>query len=509
MNICILNGSYEESDAPTKDFDPLPDPTPYLPGHHCEQHLIHKMTAVRQVRDLVRQGFDLFINLCDGAWDEDRPGVEVVQALERYGAAFTGAGAEFYEPTREMMKFVCHYWDIKTPAYIFVTDTGKLEIATQHLRFPLIVKHPNSYNSIGLTQASRVETLEQLYHQASITIENFGGALIEEFIEGREFTALVVENPDDEQNPLAYMPVEFCFPAGESFKHFKLKWIDYQGMTCIPCTDPALSTRLQEMSKKLFIGLNGNGYGRCDIRMNAQGELFMLEINPNCSIFYPTQEAGSADFILLQQLGGHKDFVGKMIQAALNRKRKQNPKWKVFLHPDSGFGMVAIEAIAAGEVIVAYEEKAHYLVSKTHVLQHWDATKQGWFAQYAYPITEEIWATWSDKPGDWKPINHSCDPNAWLQGLDMVARRPIAHGEPITMDYATFCSDVMQPFACDCGAPDCRGLIQATDCMTRCIERYGDHISDYVRTKRQQVTGQTNQHFLSSGYKEHFPLIIE
>ena len=83
MNICILTGSYEDSDAPTKDYDPLPDPAPYLPGHRCEHHVIRKATAVRQVRDLMRYEFDVFINLCDGAWDEDRPGIEVIQALER------------------------------------------------------------------------------------------------------------------------------------------------------------------------------------------------------------------------------------------------------------------------------------------------------------------------------------------------------------------------------------------------------------------------------------------
>jgi len=507
MNICILNGSYEESDAPTKDFDPLPDPVPYLPGHACEQHFIRKATAVRQVRDLVRRGFDLFINLCDGAWDEDRPGIEVVQALERYGAAFTGAGSHFYEPTREMMKFVCHYWDVPTPAYTFVLETGHLEIATRHLRFPLIVKHPNSYNSIGLTRASRVENIEQLYQQTSITLENFGGALIEEFIEGREFTVLVVENPDDELNPLAYTPVEFCFPPGESFKHFDLKWIDYQGMTCVPCRDPELALRLQTMAKKLFSGLTGNGYGRCDIRMNDQGELFMLEINPNCSIFYPPQEAGSADFILLQQPDGHKDFADKIIRAALNRQCRQTKKWKIFLHPESGFGMVAQAAIAPGEMIEPYEEKAHYLVTKTHVQQNWGATQQAWFTQYAYPITDEVWAMWSDQPGEWKPINHSCDPNAWLQGLDLVARRPIGRGEQITMDYATFCADAMEPFECQCGSPDCRGIIRGTDYTAPFVERYGEHLSDYVRTKRKKMAVQTNGYHRAVEHNEAFPMI--
>lgn len=494
MNICILTGSYEDSDAPTKDYDPLPDPAPYLPGHRCEHHVIRKATAVRQVRNLMRYEFDVFINLCDGAWDEDRPGVEVIQALERYGAAFTGANARFYEPTRETMKFVCHYYDVKTPAYTFVTQTGHLEAATRHLRFPLIVKHPNSYNSIGLTKASRVERIEQLYQQVSLTIESFGGALIEEFIEGREFTVLVVENPADEINPVAYTPVEFRFPAGESFKHFDLKWIDYQGMTCIPVVDADLVERLQGMAKTLFIGLNGNGYGRCDLRMDADGELYMLEINPNCSIFYPPQEAGSADFILLQQPGGHHDFAEKMLGAALNRQQKQRRKWQLTLHPISGFGMYASTEIAVGELIEAYEEQPHFLVSRSHVQKNWTGLKRTWFAQYAWPITAEVWAIWSDTPEEWKPINHSCDPNAWFDGLNMVARRPIQRGEQITMDYATFCSDLMQPFVCQCGAPDCRGEIRATDHLAPFVERYGDHLSDYVHTKRQALGLQKDTH---------------
>ena len=57
----------------------------------------------------------MFLNLCDGAWDEARPGIEVVSALERLELAFTGAGTSFYEPSREVMKLVCHYLDIPYP----------------------------------------------------------------------------------------------------------------------------------------------------------------------------------------------------------------------------------------------------------------------------------------------------------------------------------------------------------------------------------------------------------
>ena len=52
--------------------------------------------------------------------------------------------------------------------------------------------------------------------------------MVEEFIEGREFTCLVAENPDDPENPITFKPVEFIFPEGESFKHYDMKWVEYE-----------------------------------------------------------------------------------------------------------------------------------------------------------------------------------------------------------------------------------------------------------------------------------------
>ena len=113
--------------------------------------------------------------------------------------------------------------------------------------------------------------------------------------------------------PFAYRPVEFCFPSGDSFKHFDMKWKDYEAMSCIQCEDDALSERLEDMSRKLFLGLNGTGYGRCDIRLSDQGELYMLEINPNCDVAYPLEgSAGSADLLMNER--GSSRFL-KIIRA--------------------------------------------------------------------------------------------------------------------------------------------------------------------------------------------------
>jgi D-alanine-D-alanine ligase len=77
------------------------------------------------------------------------------------------------------------------------------------------------------------------------------------------------------------------------------------------------------MSAKLFAGLSGTGYGRCDIRMDAQGELYMLEINPQGAIFYPPEAPGMADYILRYDPRGHAGFVDLLFRAALARHKQK------------------------------------------------------------------------------------------------------------------------------------------------------------------------------------------
>ncbi len=488
MRICILDDAYENSESPLRNYDLTVDPRPFLPGHDCTVVPLVKQTSTRTVIELSRQGFDLFFNLCDGAWDDDRPGIEVVQTLERLGVPFTGATSEFYEPTREAMKRVCAAYGIATPAYVMADEHADVCRAAESLRFPMIVKHPSSYSSIDLTRESRVTSAAGLHDKAELMMTRYGAALIEEFVEGREFTVLVAENPDDATSPVTFTPVEFGFPDGESFKHFDLKWKDYHGMVDVPVEDGELSERLRRISADFFLGLNGASFGRCDIRMSPEGELYMLEINPNCGVYYPESDAGSADFALLHDPRGHQGFTDLIVRAALARHARARKPWEVRSRraTEGGldYGLYATIAIPAGELVERYEETPHVLVTREYVERHWDARRRDWFHRYAWPLTDAVWVTWGREPESWKPINHACDPNAWLQGLDLVARRPIAAGEEITMDYATFMNDVMLDFPCHCGAAECRGTIRGDDHHRPFMERYAGHVSDYVRRSR-------------------------
>ena len=322
MKVCVLYSSDEVSPegVPAPARAPIELAT-YGPRHEYDYHELTKVTAVRDVQRLADRDFDVFLNLCDGAWDEARPGIEVVGALERLELAFTGAGSAFYEPSREAMKLVCHYLDIQCPRALAVRRDDDAASVTSKLRFPLIVKHPNSYNSIGLTPASKVHTANELNVQVDLMTDRFGRALVEEFVDGREFTVLVAGQAEPDPTPKAYPPVECVLPPGETFKHYDLKWRDFRRLQWRPVTDDALARELMRISVALFRGLGGSGYARCDIRVAGTGIPYMLEINPNCSVFYPPDEPGGADAVLLSFPGGHEDFIDTILNDALARRR--------------------------------------------------------------------------------------------------------------------------------------------------------------------------------------------
>ena len=485
MRICLLTNQ-DLNDLPEGDWPS--DPRPYFPEASWELAVLEKTNAVEQVVALARRRFDLFFNLCDGSWDEeDNPGIEVVQTLERLNVPFTGATSQFYEPSREAMKRACRALGIDTPAYVMARSTADVKRAAREMTFPLFVKHPSSYASIGLTRDSKVDDESALIEQARVMMKSYGAALIEEFIEGTECTVLVAENPDDPNAPVVYDPIEFRFPEGESFKHADLKWVIYSDMEGVTVKDKRLAARLREAAGKFFLALNGTGYGRCDLRVDSRGRVYMLEINANCGMYFPEEDAGSADFCLMASPGGHEEFTRLVIEAALNRHARISPVWEVRPCADHDYGLFARRSIRKGQKILLYEGAMHRLVNRVHVEKHWTQRQIDFFRRTAWPLTDDVYVAWSREPDEWKPINHSCDPNAWFEGLDIVARKRIKKGDEITLDYATFHNEQMPAFACRCDSAGCRGTIRGEDYLEDFVAAYADHISDYVRAKRRAL----------------------
>ncbi len=323
MRICLLTTQDLAADPFTDDDWPC-DPRPFMP--EAQWHvatLVGKHESVAQVEQLIEQGFDLFFNLCDGAADQQIPGIEVFETLEKHGVPFAGASSECYEPSREQMKEVCHQLGIATPAYLLARNDEDVERAAETLRFPLFVKHYSSYASVDISRRSRVVTPAGLRIQARKIMSRHGAALIEEYIDGIECTVLVAENPDDPEHPTTYTPAQYRFPEGESFKHSDLKWVDYDGLSSFAVPDPVLAQRLRDESARFFVGLKGASFGRCDLRVDQRGTPYMLELNSNCGIYYPEADWGSADICLSLDPAGHEGFTRQLVAATFARHARR------------------------------------------------------------------------------------------------------------------------------------------------------------------------------------------
>ena len=323
MHICLLTTQDLDADPFPEDDWPC-DPRPFMPeATWTVATLSGKANSVKQGDALIDSGkYELFFNLCDGAADQDIPGIEVIQKMEERQVPYAGACSACYEPTRVEMKEACAKIGIATPNYVVAKTTEDVERAAETLNFPMFVKHHSSYASVDLSRRSRVQSTEGLRIQAKKIISRHGAALIEEYIDGIECTVLVAENPDDPNRPKTYTPAQYQFPKGESFKHSDLKWVDYEGLSSFPVQDQELADRLRDECARFFVELGAASFGRCDIRVDRSGTPYMLEINPNCGVYYPPKDYGSADICLSLDPEGHEGFTRQLVAAALGRHRR-------------------------------------------------------------------------------------------------------------------------------------------------------------------------------------------
>ena len=322
MRICLLTTQDLDADPFPADDWPC-DPRPFLPEADWHVETLAWKTSVAQVRAQVAGGFDVYFNLCDGAQDEKRPGIEVVRALEEADVPFTGADSSFYEPTRLEMKAACSAEGLHAPRGRVVRSVQEALTAGDELGYPLFVKHHNSYASVDISRNSRVRSPAGLQIQVRKILRRHGAALVEEYIDGIECTVLVAENPEDPEQPITYTPMQYRFPKGEHFKHAKLKWVTFADMDCEPVADAVLEQRIRDAAARFFRRLGGVSFGRCDIRVDRDGRPQILEINPNCGVYYPPDEPGSADLCLQHDPAGHAGFTRRLVEAALARHARK------------------------------------------------------------------------------------------------------------------------------------------------------------------------------------------
>eukprot|EP01017_Pseudomicrothorax_dubius_P014798 TRINITY_DN17327_c0_g1_i1.p1 TRINITY_DN17327_c0_g1~~TRINITY_DN17327_c0_g1_i1.p1 ORF type:complete len:462 (+),score=104.55 TRINITY_DN17327_c0_g1_i1:859-2244(+) len=285
-----------------------------------------KDKEAEQVAEVAAMKPYFVINMCDGSPGEPMAGIEVAEELERHGLVFTGCSSASLKVTKQQMKDICVTAGIPTPRFRFAFSADDIKLAAKELNFPLFAKHHNGYNSVSMSKDAKALNEEELLRVSGSIMEEFGGVLIEEYIAPREFTVLLVESLVDGEDPIVLTPVECIFTDGEEFKHFDLKWKDSANIGWKPVTDEKEIKLLETTSIQAFKAMNFNSFIRIDYRMNAKGELYFLEANANCSIFFEKKEAwGSADFILsLDPRFNQVSFLDHLIQLAFKEHKKSS-----------------------------------------------------------------------------------------------------------------------------------------------------------------------------------------
>jgi D-alanine-D-alanine ligase len=270
-------------------------------GHEVQVLGIHDELA--QIRPTAAS-FDphIVLNLLEAFAGVTTFDQNVVSYLELLRLPYTGCNPRGLMLARDkaLSKKLLAYHRIAVPEFV-VVRAGRKAVLPKRMDFPVIVKSLFFESSAGISQASVVETEEQLQRRVQFIHENLGtAAIVEQFIDGRELYVGVLGNERLQVLPVwemsfAHMPENRWRIATE-----RVKWsTQYQKrhgiMTDRAVLEPAQEERIQHLARRAYRALDLNGYARIDLRMDDEGRVFVLEANPNPNIAYGEDFAESAE----------------------------------------------------------------------------------------------------------------------------------------------------------------------------------------------------------------------
>ena len=461
MKICVLQPDYSTSNVDYQHYDPPRELQHLLPNHTVHTVFLNKLTTYQQLQVLKAENFDIYVNLCEGYLDWSVPSIDVIHSLDLLNLPYTGPNAILYDPPKPLMKYVAYCAGVLTPNFVELNNQQPIAEQVTQLRYPLFVKPAKAGDSLGVDEYSLVHTTQELSEKkAALIAAGYTNILIEEYIAGKEFTVLVAANASPINTCTVFKPVEYQFPAGKQFKTYALKTSELHTDVNKPCSDAQLELALKTATEKIFTGFAGVGYARLDFRVSPTNEIYFLEINVTCSVFYESGYEGSADYILQLDPIGKSGFLKHIIEEGIARHNAKQKKYFLKGNSVNGYGIFANQLIKKGTVIFKLEESAQRIVTKRYVKENWSPEALESFAHYAYPISDEVYILWDTNPTNWAPQNHSCSANTNYDGLNVVALTDIPEGKELTLDYANLLDGEMGSFTCTCGSENCRKNIR-------------------------------------------------
>lgn len=278
------------------------------------------------VAALRREAPDLVFNVAESFGGKSALESNVAGLLNLLGLRYTGSSPAglLLAGDKSLTKKVLLAHGIATPQAATVFR-GKLDFAGD-LAFPVIVKPPQEDASLGISSSSVVRDIKELLTRIdALQSEYQQPVLVEQFIEGREFYVGVLGNANAEALPV--IELDFSgFPADKpKIASWEAKWGDdgegsgaeYAGTKSIfpEGLDEELETRMKRVAVDAFHALRLRDYGRIDLRVSPGGEIYVIEVNPNC---YLERESEFSRAAAKHGLA-HDTLVARILELAMAR----------------------------------------------------------------------------------------------------------------------------------------------------------------------------------------------
>ncbi|MBI4488341.1 MAG: ATP-grasp domain-containing protein [Deltaproteobacteria bacterium] len=245
---------------------------------------------------------DIVFNLTEHFNNRSAYDQNVASLLEMLGVRYTGTGPTGLTlcKNKGMAKEILAYHRIRFPAFA-IFPPGSAIRRPKRLAFPLFIKPLKEEASYGISQDSFVESDQAFEDRVRFIHDRMNQeALAEEYIEGRELYVSILGNKRLQVFPLREVIFSEIPEGRPRFSTFKAKWDDayrkrwgIQNIFAQPLPE-GTAERIAEICKKVYRVLRIRGYGRIDLRVAPDGDIVILEANPNPNLAGDDEFAQSA-----------------------------------------------------------------------------------------------------------------------------------------------------------------------------------------------------------------------
>ena len=190
--------------------------------------------------------------------------------LESLRIPYTGSGvmASAIGMDKLRTKQIWQSLGLPTPAYAMLRDDEQCAEIVERLGTPLIIKPLHEGSSIGMAKADSLQQLQDAWQGAQSYDSE---ALVEQWIQGAEFTVAVLDGQ-------ALPPIRLRTP--HTFYDYEAKYQANDTQYLCPCgLPPEQEAQLKALSLRAFEAVGCKGWGRVDVMQDEQGNFYLLEVN--------------------------------------------------------------------------------------------------------------------------------------------------------------------------------------------------------------------------------------